>query len=91
MKPLDHINAAFEFGAAGFIFWSCHKLYRDKFVSGIRVIQVAWFALWGFWNLVYYFQLKQYSSWIAGMLVVTANTLWVALAVRYRKNKGPVT
>lgn len=92
MHPyLDAINAVFEFSASLFIFSSVHKLVKDKKVSGIRIAQVVWFALWGVWNLVYYYKLTQFASWAAGLLVAVANITWVTLAVYYsRRNKETI-
>jgi hypothetical protein len=88
MHPyLDAINGVFEFSASLFIFSSVHKLVKDKRVAGMRIAQVAWFALWGLWNLVYYYKLTQFLSWAAGLLVATANITWVVLALYYSRRK----
>lgn len=83
---LDHINAVFEGGSALFIASNVRRLYVDKKLSGVNVATTAWFSIWGFWNLFYYFGLAQWFSWAMGAFVFLANTTWVILALRYRSN-----
>jgi uncharacterized membrane protein len=52
---------------------------------GVNVATTAWFSVWGFWNLFYYFGLAQWFSWAMGAFVFLANTTWVILALVYRK------
>jgi hypothetical protein len=37
----------------------------------------------GFWNLFYYPHLDQWLSFAGGVLIVLANTVWIAMAVHY--------
>ena len=84
MTP-DLINGLFEF-AAGFLLWkSCHRLWKDKQVKGVYVPATVVFTLWGAWNLIYYPALNQPFSFCGGLLVVSANTFWIILALKYRK------
>lgn len=82
---LDHINAVFEGGSALFIASNVRRLYVDKKLSGVNVATTAWFSVWGFWNLFYYFGLAQWFSWAMGAFVFLANTTWVILALVYRR------
>lgn len=81
----DSINAAFEFFAGAFVLLNIIKLHHDKCVQGVSVIAVTFFTIWGCWNLYYYAHLSQFASWAAGISVVTANTVWVAQMIYYRK------
>jgi len=82
---LDHINAVFEGGSVLLIASNVRRLYIDKKVSGVNIIPTAWFSIWGFWNLFYYWGLGQWYSWAFGSLVFWANTTWVVLAWLYRR------
>lgn len=79
----DAVNACFEALAGLFIGLSVLRLHRDKLVRGVSPVAVGFFALWGCWNLYYYPSLGQWSSFAGGVLVVIANTVWVAQIVYY--------
>jgi len=81
----DGINGLFEVVGSIFIWLSVRQLVRDKGHSGIFVPQVAVYAAWGAWNLIYYPSLGQWWSAIAGVNVLVANVTWVWLAIRYGK------
>ena len=84
MTP-DCINGVFEGVMALMLSRSVWLLYRDKCVKGVSFWAVVWPTLWGYWNLFYYPHLGQYWSFAAGVGVVTVNTTWVMLALRYRR------
>lgn len=84
----DSINALFEFGGASLLFLNVRQLWLDKRLAGVRILPTAWYSCWGFWNLYYYHSLNQTFSWLAGFIVVAANTSWVVLAMMYRKNSS---
>lgn len=85
----DMINAAFEAGSAVLLWLNVHRLFKDKRLSGVSVFPVAWFSLWGGWNMVYYQQLEQRCSWAAGVAVFVANSVWLVLAIYYMFRPGP--
>lgn len=89
----DLINGTFEM-IGGFFLWSnVYRLYKDKTLRGINIEPVAFFSAWGYWNLYYYPSLDQWFSFIGGLNIVAANTVWVAQAVYYTywyKNEGYV-
>lgn len=67
---------------------SVYILFRDKQVKGLNIWETCLFACWGFWNLWYYPHLHQWASFLGGMFIVSANTTWFILALKYRhKNK----
>lgn len=87
MNWADFVNGSFEGLAGIFLFINCWRVLQDKAVAGVSIITTAFFALWGFWNLYYYPSLNQSFSFWCGILVVTANSIWVGLLIKYRKNK----
>ncbi len=83
----DATNAASELVAAVLMWLSVRELRHDKKVRGVYWPAWAFFAAWGWWNIVYYGPvLGQWLSWWAGLVMVSVNTVWVVLAIRYRKN-----
>jgi hypothetical protein len=84
----DLINGLFEFLGGVLICLSIYKLHKQKIVRGVSPLPVAFFALWGYWNLLYYPSLHQWFSFFGGLVVVTANTIWVIQMYYYlRKEK----
>ena len=85
MSWQDIVNGAFE-SIAGLLLWNnVRVLLKHKQVHGISIFSTAAFTLWGYWNLYYYPHLNQTISFIGCILVVSANTAWVILAVRYSR------
>ena len=84
----DNVNGLFEFCGGLFILLSCIKLYKDKKVRGVSVIGIAYFTLWGYWNIHYYPHLGQWTSFVGGLCVVLVNTAWLGQMIYYiRKEK----
>lgn len=81
----DIINATFEC-VGGLLCWlNVKQLMRDKQVRGIHWGVQAFFASWGWWNVYYYPSLNQWASLVGALFLVSGNTAWVILALRYRK------
>lgn len=80
-------NGIFELSASLFLWNNVRMLYKHKVVKGVSVLSITVFTLWGFWNLYYYPWLSQWSSFIGGLGVVSANVTWVYLALRYKKRR----
>ena len=81
----DIVNSVFQFSAGLFLWNNVRMLVKHKKVQGISVLSIIFFTLWGYWNLFHYPVLHQWKSFVAGIFVVLANTVWVYLAFRYRK------
>lgn len=83
MNAPDLINGTFEAVAALFTLNHCRVLLRDRAVAGVSVASMAFFTLWGVWNLWYYPSLGQAWSFAGGALLVLANAVYVALLLRF--------
>lgn len=81
---IDYINGAFECLSGFFVLNHCRAVMRDKMVAGVSIASVCFFTLWGFWNLYYYPQLGQLYSFIGGLFIVTANSIYIYLLFKYR-------
>ena len=86
MQIPDLINGSFECFGGTLLCINIYRLLRDKQVRGISLIPVIFFTLWGYWNLFYYPHLNQWVSFFGGILVVLANTMWVLMAIYYKRN-----
>lgn len=82
----DLVNGLFELCGGLLLFRNCFVLHRDKMVRGVSWSVTAFFAAWGYWNLFYYPHLDQWMSFAGGVVIVTANSIWVVMAIYYRKN-----
>ena len=85
-KIPDFINGSFEVIGGGVIFLNCWKLYKDKVVKGVVWQLTIFFMAWGLWNLYYYPYLHQWISFVGGLLMVIANTLWIGQVIWYLKH-----
>ena len=89
VEPLtpDHVNGGFEL-VGGLLTWlSVRRLVIDKQVKGISWWPILFFTAWGLWNLFYYPYLLQWWSFIGGLFIVVANTVWLVLLVYYGRRK----
>lgn len=84
----DLINSIFEASGGFFVLLSVEQLWRQKEVKGVSWIAVAFFSVWGFWNLFYYSHLQQWMSLTGGIWLVTINTVWVVMLWYYGKYPG---
>jgi len=86
MSAADIVNGTFELSGGAFILLSIMKALREKSSGGVNWVHAAFFSAWGLWNLYYYPSLGQWVSFVGGIGVVSMNTVWVVLLIRYRKN-----
>jgi len=82
MEP-DTFNGMLEFLGSGFILMSIFKLMADKLVRGVHWGQVGFFTIWSLWNLFYYPYLGQWVSFMGGVTLVIANTVYLSLLIYY--------
>lgn len=85
MTP-DMINGTFEAIGGLLILNHCRAVLKDKAVKGVSIFSTAVFTAWGFWNLFYYPHLDQWYSFTGGLVIVSANALWVYLLMKYRNS-----
>lgn len=84
MNP-DAINAGFELMGVLASLLNVVALLRHREVRGCAPEAVAFFTVWGVWNIWYYTHLDQtYSAVAAGGLVIV-NGAWLLLAWRYSR------
>jgi len=79
----DKLNGVFELLGGFFIMLSCIRLYRDKKVRGVSFVHIAYFTLWGYWNIEYYSNLDQWVSLIGSLTVTLVNTVWLGMLLYY--------
>lgn len=84
MIAADLINGIFEALAGLFVLNHCRVLYAHKETRGVSLASVAFFTLWGFWNLYYYPTLLQPLSFYGGLFVVVANAVYLGMMFSYR-------
>lgn len=89
MSIPDLINGGFELWGGFSILGHCKAVLRDKAVAGVSIPSVVFFTAWGYWNLYYYPSLHQWWSFSGGILIVIANSIWVALLLKYYKRRAP--
>lgn len=80
----DIINGIFEICGSIMLWRNVYSLYKDKEVKGIRILSTLFFMLWGYWNLYYYPSLNQWWSFVGGLSLVFANTIWVGQMLYYK-------
>lgn len=90
MSP-DIVNGLFEALGSLFILNHCRVLFRHKQVRGVSVLSTAFFFSWGAWNLFYYPHLEQIWSFAGGALLASANLLYVAMLLHYRRRSAVET
>jgi len=79
----DGINGTFQLLGGVFILLHCYRLFCQKKVRGVSLIATIFFASWGIWSLYYYPFLGQWCSFIGGVGIVLAETLYVGMLIYY--------
>jgi len=82
---IDYINGGFELASGLFTLNHCRVLLKDKAVAGVSAVSVAFFTIWGFWNMYYYPCLDQWASFFGGLFIVAANMIYISMIMHYRK------
>lgn len=85
MSIPDLINGFFESIGGIMIWFNVLAIMKDKEVKGINWWTVVFFTSWGYWNLWYYPYLNQWASFLGGLVIVSGNTAWIYLCMKYRK------
>ena len=88
---LDVINSVFFFTSSSVVWLNVIRLFKDKGIKGVRLIPGFFFSLSTIWGIYYYYELDQPWSVLGMVLMATANTSWIVLAIYYtikEKNQG---
>jgi len=86
MTANDVVNGLFEFAGGASALRNCFQVYKDRKVRGVSLWSAGLFTTWGFWNLYYYPSLGQWASFTGGLVIVTSNVIWLAMALKWRNN-----
>ena len=89
MSP-DTINGLFELGSGVLLFMNVARLHKDKIVRGVSIVPIAFFMVWGYWNLYFYPTMHCVLSFFGGILVVISNTIWVCQMIYYNRKERNV-
>jgi hypothetical protein len=81
----DALNSIFEMSGAAFVLLHVRRVWIDKMVRGVSCVAVAFFTMWGFWNLHYYTVIDQHWSFGATIAMVAANAVYVASLIYWSK------
>ena len=83
---MDVTNGLFEFFGGVLLILNCVRIHRDKKVMGVSILPVAFFTIWGLWNLAYYPHLGQWWSFSGGIFVVSVNAVWLGQVWYWGRN-----
>jgi len=86
MQWQDLVNGMFESGSGLILIMNIVRLLKDKAIRGVYIWPTFVFTMWGYWNMYYYTHLAQPLSFYGGLIVASCNTIWIILAIKYRKN-----
>lgn len=84
---LDLVNAGFQLAGGWFTWKNAYQLWLDKRLAGTYWPTTAYFMTLGFWNLFLFKGLALGVSFWSGVVLVSGNAVWVALALVYRGRK----
>jgi hypothetical protein len=84
----DAINGLFELIGGVLICLSIRQLNIDKQVKGVSILPTTFFASWGLWNIWFYPSLGCWFSFAGGLVVVTANIIWVGQMIYYSRRSA---
>jgi hypothetical protein len=79
----DLANGLFELIGASLICLSIRQILRDRATRGLHWGPLAFFNAWGWWNCYFYPSLGQWWSFAGGVAMVTVNSVYLVLVVRY--------
>lgn len=84
MNWADLSNGGFEALSGVVSLLNVRRLLRDRNLQGVSVWPAAFFTAWGAYNFFFYSHLGLWWSFAGGMLITGVNTVWLALAWRFR-------
>ena len=84
MSP-DLINGCFELVGSAMLWRNVWQLHKDKMVQGVHWNATAFFTSWGLFNLWFYPAYDLYWSFLGGVSLVIANTVWLGQLIYYAR------
>jgi hypothetical protein len=84
MNIPDLVNGLFEVFGGIAIWLNVKAILKDREVKGINWLTTVFFTTWGFWNLYYYPSLDQWASFWGGLVIVSGNSAWIYLVIKYK-------
>ena len=79
----DLINSGFEFTGTVAVALSAYSCWKNKSAAGVHWFSAIFFFVWGWWNLYYYSSLDQTASFIAGLMMVVTQMVYMLLVIKY--------
>ncbi len=79
----DSVNAFIELLGGFVLLLNVKRILKDKLVRGMDWRVMAFFTLWGLWNLYYYPQLDQWWSAAAAGWTAAINMIYLSLMIYY--------
>lgn len=79
----DSANAFIELLGGFVLLLNVKRILKDKLVRGMDWRVMAFFTLWGLWNLYYYPQLDQWWSTAAAGWTAAINAVYLGLMIYY--------
>jgi len=80
----DLINGLFELLGGLFAILNVVTIIKDKQSKGVSWLSVTFFVTWGYWNIYFYPTYGLTWSFIGGIVLAFANTIWVILIFYYK-------
>ncbi|MCK9369405.1 hypothetical protein M0R04_05665 [Candidatus Dojkabacteria bacterium] len=85
----DVLNGLFELFISILLVTNIVTLYRDKQIKGVNIIPTISLTVWGIWSLYFYYSIGYWMSFVGGLVIVIANTIWVGQMIYYSR-KTPI-
>lgn len=79
MTNSDFVNGLFEMVGGCLLLVNVRRLWRDRKIAGVSWLPTVFFAVWGVWNLWFYPSVHCPWSFAGGIVVVSANVVWLSL------------
>ena len=84
---MDILNGIFVFCGSVLVWINVFKLVKDKEVKGISVTVQTFFAIWGIWNIFYFYHLSLPYSMIANFILGLGNATWCAIVFYFKHRR----
>jgi hypothetical protein len=82
---LDGVNSAFISIGGWLVFLNCWQLFKDKLLSGVSIISLVFYTVWGMFNAYYYLTLGKFEPMWAEVFISVGNLCYLYMAVKYNR------